>query len=269
MTLAGGSEPVGSGRTYVAWPARADQPLPVVLVISDIWGDGDHLRDVADRVARSGYVAVAPDLYSGFAPSGAMTPERVARARAWVDGLDPATWTDAAARAEALADVGPEGTSLAATLDALFEGPADLDRFADILSDAITLGSAHSAGNHGPVGAIGFCMGGTLVGRLAVDKERLGAAVIFYGSPPPHDRLGGAHCPVLGLYGAEDHPITDAVPALASAMAAAGQRFEFHVYPDAPHAFFNDTRSAYRVNAARDAWVRTLEFLSTELVKNA
>ncbi len=161
------------------------------------------------------------------------------------------------------------GWRLAETLDALFEGPADLSRFDPILSDAITLGSAHKAGNHGPVGAIGFCLGGSLVGRLACDEARLGAAVIFYGSPPPHDAWAGGHCPVLGLYGVEDHAITDAVPALADAIAAAGRRFDYHVYPDAPHAFFNDTRSAFRVDATRDAWVRTLEFLSTELAKDS
>ena len=71
-------------------------------------------------------------------------------------------------RAKALADLGPAGLPLAETLDALFEGPADLGRFDPILSDAITLGSAHNAGNHGPVGVIGFCMGGSLVGRLSV-----------------------------------------------------------------------------------------------------
>jgi carboxymethylenebutenolidase len=270
VTLVGRSEPAGVGQTYVAWPQRADRPLPVVLVVSDIWGDGPHLRDVADRVAHAGYLAVAPDLYSGRAPSAdALTPDRVAQARAWVDGAAPATWTDGAARAEALAALGPDGSVLAETLDALFEGPADLDRFAPILNDAITLASAHNAGNHGPVGAIGFCMGGSLVGRLACDEARLAAAVIFYGSPPPYDRLGGSHCPVLGLYGAEDHAITDAVPALADAMAAAGRRFEFQIYPDAPHAFFNDTRSAYCVDAARDAWVRTLGFRSAELSVDA
>jgi carboxymethylenebutenolidase len=235
-------------------------------VVSDIWGDGDHLRDVADRFARSGYLAVAPDLYSGLPASDALAPDRVAKARGWVDGLAPATWMDGTARAKALADVGAEGVALGETLDALFEGPADLGRFDPILSDAITLGSAHDAGNHGPVGAVGFCMGGSLVGLLAGEETRLGAAVIFYGTPPPRDRLQGGTCPVLGLYGGEDHAITDAVPALADAMATAGRRFEYHVYPGAPHAFFNDTRSAYRVDAARDAWVRTLAFLSTELV---
>jgi carboxymethylenebutenolidase len=160
----------------VSWPERSDRPLPVLLVVSDIWGDGDHLRDVADRFARSGYLAVAPDLYSGLPASDALAPDRVAQARGWVDGLAPATWMDGTARARALADVGPEGVALGETLDALFEGPADLGRFDAILSDAITLGSAHDAGNHGPVGAVGFCMGGSLVGLLAGEETRLGAA---------------------------------------------------------------------------------------------
>jgi carboxymethylenebutenolidase len=265
VSLVSGTEPAGAGQVFVAWPARADRPLPVVLVVSDIWGDGDHLRDVASRVAQSGYLAVAPDLYSGLPSSEALEPARVAAARAWVDGLPPATWTDATARGASLVELGPQGAALGETLDQLFEGPADLGRFDPILSDAITLGSAHGAGDHGPVGAIGFCMGGSLVGRLACQEARLGAAVVFYGTPPPHEKLPGGECPVLGLYGGEDHAITNAIPALADAMASAGRRFEYHVYPDAPHAFFNDTRSAYRVDAARDAWVRSLRFLSAEI----
>jgi len=265
VSLTNGSQPVGAGQAYVAWPARADRPLPVVLVVSDIWGAGEHLRDLAHRVATSGYLAVAPDLYSSLPSHQALTPDRVAAARAWVDGLPPATWTDTTARTEALGQLGPQGIPLAETLDLLFEGPADLARFDPILSDAITVGAAHDAGDHGPVGAVGFCMGGSLVGRLACEETRLGAAIVFYGAPPPHERLADQNCPVLGLYGGEDHAITDAIPALVDAMAAAGRRFDHHVYPGAPHAFFNDTRSAYRVDAARDAWVRTLGFLSSEL----
>jgi carboxymethylenebutenolidase len=265
MSLASGYQPVGAGQAYLAWPARADRPLPVVLIVSDIWGDGDHLRDVAHRVATSGYLAVAPDLYSSLPSNVALTPDRVTAARTWVDGLPPATWTDTTARAEALNKLGPQGAPLAETLDLLFEGPADLARFDPILSDAMTVGAAHDAGDHGPVGAIGFCMGGSLVGRLACEEARLGAAIVFYGAPPPHDKLAGGNCPMLGLYGGEDHAITEAVPALAAAMASAGRRFEHHVYRGAPHAFFNDARSAYRVDAARDAWVRALGFLSNEL----
>lgn len=263
--LAGGSRVAGAGEAYVRWPERADRPLPAVLVVSDIWGDGDHLRDVTDRVAASGYLAVAPDIYSAPERPEALGPARVAAAREWIDGLSPATWIDPAARNRALAGVGPEGAPLAETLDRLFEGPKALGRFRPVLADAAALAVAHEAGDHGPVGAMGFCMGGSLVGRLACEEPLVGAAVVFYGAPPPLETVRGSTCPILGLYGAEDHAITDAVPALAEAMAAAGRRFEHHVYPGAPHAFFNDTRSAYRVVAARKAWVRALAFLGTEL----
>ena len=88
---------------------------------------------------------------------------------------------------------------------------------------------------------------------------------IYYGTPPPTDRLGGIACPLLGIYGGDDGRITSAVPAFAEAMSAAGKRFDHHVYPGAPHAFFNDTRPAYRVAPARDAWARTLAFLVEQL----
>jgi carboxymethylenebutenolidase len=70
---------------------------------------------------------------------------------------------------------------------------------------------------------------------------------------------------MLGIYGGKDRAVTEAVPAFADAMAAAGKRFDHRVYPGAPHAFFNDTRPSYRVRASRDAWARTLAFLAEQL----
>jgi carboxymethylenebutenolidase len=263
--MAGGTETQGDVVSYVVWPPRKDRPLPAVVVVSDMWGDGDHLRGIADRVAAAGYLAVAPDLYAGTDASGAITADRIAAAKGWCDGVPPTTWMDPAARAEALGRLGPEGNLVRQTLDRLFEGAAAPERFARALEAAVGVATRHDAADHGPVGAMGFCMGGGLVGRLACHESRLGAAVVFYGAPPPSERVAGAACPVLGLYGEEDHPITDAVPELARAMAAAGRRFESVIYPGAPHAFFNETRSAYRVAAARDAWIRTLAFFADEL----
>ncbi len=263
LGMTGGREDHGDLVAYLAWPPRADRPLPAILVVSDMWGDGDHLRGIADRVAAAGYLAVAPDLYAGAGP--ALSPARVAEAKAWCDGVPPSTWMDPVARAEVLTALGPEAAEVRQTLDRLFEGAAAHERFDRALEAAVGLATTHAAADGGPVGAIGFCMGGGLVGRLACHEARLGAVVVFYGTPPPSKRLGGASCPILGLYGGEDHPITDVVPELARGMAAAGRRFESVVYPNAPHAFFNETRSAYRVEAARPAWIRTLEFLAAEL----
>jgi carboxymethylenebutenolidase len=115
------------------------------------------------------------------------------------------------------------------------------------------------------VAALGFCMGGGLSAKLAASGVPLAACVIFYGENPPLDQVSNIRCPVLGLYGGEDHRITDTVPALADAMQRAGKAFEHHVYPGAFHAFFNDTRATYHAEAARDAWARVLAFFAHNL----
>ena len=104
-----------------------------------------------------------------------------------------------------------------------------------------------------------------MAGLLASEAGDVRATVVYYGTPPPGDRAGAISSPMLGIYGGKDRAITDAVPAFAEAMAAAGKTFDHRVYPGAPHAFFNDTRPWYRVRAARDAWARTLGFLAEHL----
>jgi carboxymethylenebutenolidase len=111
------------------------------------------------------------------------------------------------------------------------------------------------------IASLGFCMGGSLSARLAARGAPLAACVIFYGENPPSEQIQNIRCPVLGLYGGDDHRLTDHVPAFATAMQRAGRSFEYHVYPGAPHAFFNDTRATYRAEAAADAWTRVLAFL--------
>ena len=112
---------------------------------------------------------------------------------------------------------------------------------------------------------MGFCRGGALVGLLAAAEPRLRAGVIFYGSPPPADRRAAIRGPLLGLYGGTDEAITSQIPEFSASLGAAGVEFEDVVYAGAPHAFFNDTRASYRVDAARDAWARTLAFLARHL----
>ncbi|EQD50511.1 Carboxymethylenebutenolidase, partial [mine drainage metagenome] len=111
-----------------------------------------------------------------------------------------------------------------------------------------------------------FCMGGELSGNLACVEPDLRAAVIFYGPAPDDERLPGIACPLLGLYGADDARVTDAVPGFEQRLAQLGKPFSYFVYKDSPHAFFNDTRPSYRPEAARDAWARTLCFFAEQLV---
>jgi len=117
------------------------------------------------------------------------------------------------------------------------------------------------------VGVVGFCMGGALSLLSACESDLFGAAVVFYGrNPDPIERVRSLHCPLLGLYGELDQAIPPSeVERLRAALTAAGKEFELHIYPGAPHAFFNDTRASYRPEAAIDAWRRTLAFLRRHL----
>jgi len=93
----------------------------------------------------------------------------------------------------------------------------------------------------------------------------LRAAVIFYGSNPPPERIPDIDARVLGIYGGEDLRITGSVAELKRAMKEADKSFEYRVYPCAQHASFNDARPNYHEDAARDAWRRVLDFFGETL----
>ncbi|HEY4152733.1 MAG TPA: dienelactone hydrolase family protein, partial [Pseudolysinimonas sp.] len=120
-------------------------------------------------------------------------------------------------------------------------------------------------GVEGRIGVLGFCFGGSYSFSLAESDSRVKAAVPFYGSAEPSE-VASIHCPVLAFYGAEDARLMDALPALTTAMTDAGVAFEAKVYPDAGHAFFNDTNPrTFDPAAAGDAWGRSLEFVRAKL----
>ena len=124
-------------------------------------------------------------------------------------------------------------------------------------------------GAHGPVGVIGFCMGGQLALLSATTNgDRVGAAVDFYGiHPKVKPDFRKLSCPVLGLFGEDDASVDpEAVHRLAGEIREAGGRIDTAIYPGAGHAFFNDTRpEAYNAAAAADAWNKTLAFLAANL----
>ena len=124
-------------------------------------------------------------------------------------------------------------------------------------------------GADGPVGVIGFCMGGQLALLSATTSgDRVGAVVDFYGiHPKVKPDFGQLSCPVLGLFGEDDSSVdSEAVHRLADEIRAAGGRIDTHIYPGAGHAFFNDSRpDAYNAEAAADAWDKTLSFLAANL----
>jgi carboxymethylenebutenolidase len=118
------------------------------------------------------------------------------------------------------------------------------------------------------VGTIGFCMGGALSLFAASRNPEVGACVVFYGGHPNvKPDLNALEAPVLGIWAGKDGFVTpQVVQELDRQLTALGKRHEFHTYPDADHAFFNDTRpEVYDAAAATDAWKRTLVFLRREL----
>jgi len=264
--------PAGGVSAYMTRPVAADGPLPGVVVIQEVWGVDRHIRDVADRIAGAGYVALAPDLYSaGAGRPPVLAAARVDAAKTFLNSIPTGEWMavlgDNARRAEALSKL-PEkrARELGETIAALFGGMGgDSERHVDVLRAAIAFLGDHPACGGRSVGSIGFCLGGGLSARLACEEPRLSAAVVYYGSSPDTEHVGSIHCPLRGFYGQDDPRILGGLPAFDAALSAAGADHELRIYANTGHAFFNDTRPSYRPEAARDAWSRTLAFLAQTL----
>ncbi|MDI3257484.1 MAG: dienelactone hydrolase family protein [Kyrpidia sp.] len=250
-------------RGYAVRLERAPLPLPTVIVIQEIWGVDGHIRDVTERFAKAGYYAVAPDLYAedGRRPSE-MSEERIEAAKGFLDALPPEAWGDPSKREEAVSRLPePSRTEIAETLQALFGGIANnMGKYVEILKGLISYLGEFEASRGKPVASVGYCMGGALSALLAAGEPNLAGAVVYYGRLPGEDAAARIRCPMAGFFAELDPAITGQVPAFAGAMRRAGQSWTSQVYPGAKHAFFNDTRGAYDVEAAADAWVRTLAF---------
>ncbi len=141
------------------------------------------------------------------------------------------------------------------------EGPVAL---ADALEAIDYLRSRPDA--TGKVGVVGFCWGGSLVGRIAASGANLQAAVIFYGTAPPLDQVPAIRAPLLLHYAGLDERVNATVPAFEAALKRAGKTYTLHVYEGVNHAFHDDTTAArYDAAAARLAWSRTIEFFDRTL----
>ena len=196
-----------------------------VVVIQEWWGLVDHIKDVCDRFAAEGFVALAPDLYHG---KSTKSPDEAGK------------------------------LMMAMRID---EAEKDLSAAVDFLS-------THDATAGDKVGVVGFCMGGALALYTATKNPKIGACVVFYGGHPNvRPDLPNLQSPVLGLYGEIDKSVTpDSARELESKLKSLGKEIEVKIYPDADHAFFNDTRPAvYNEAAAGDAWQRTINFLRERL----
>lgn len=221
--------PVGGGSlpAYRAAPA-AGGPFPVVLVVQEIFGVHEHIRDVCRRLAKLGWLAVAPEL---FFRQGDVSK---------IDNFQ-----------EIIAKV------VSKVPDAQVMG--DLDA-------AVAWAGAHG-GDTERLGVTGFCWGGRIVWLYAAHSAKVKAGVAWYGRLAsqtddlhprnPVDIAGDLRCPVLGLYGGADQGIPlDTVESMRAAIAEGPSKSEIVVYPDAPHGFHADYRPSYRKDRAEDGWLK-------------
>jgi carboxymethylenebutenolidase len=219
---------------YRAQPA-GKTGLPVILVISEIFGVHEHIADVARRFAKAGYLALAPDLF--------------------VRQGDPA-------REQSVADL--MKNIISKTPDA--QVMADLDA---VVEWARTYGADTSR-----LGITGFCYGGRITWLYSHHNPKVKAGVAWYGRLAgertaawprlPVDVAPTLKTPVLGLYGGKDQGIPlDTVEQMRAALAQGGGRSQIHVYPDAPHGFHADYRAGYRAEEAQDGWRRALAWFKT------
>jgi carboxymethylenebutenolidase len=261
VTLLGESH---SPEAYLALPEGGPGRHPAVIVIHEIFGPDAPLREVARRFAKKGYAALAPNLFTGELQS-LLTPQAVAAGFVFLRSLSPEIQRDPAQIQARVAECPPEEQKLLAALMQI----RDLRKQQEFARDLVSVTHHLRKQDYvtkGRVGSVGFCFGGGMSALLACSDPDLAAGLIFYGNTPSPDRNRKIRRPILGLYGGEDHRITDTVPSFAEEAKRAGVRFDYHIYPGAQHAFFNDTRpQVYNADAATDAWRRMIEFYGREL----
>ena len=235
--------PLASGEALEVYIARpAGDAVGGLVLIHEIWGLVDHIKDVADRFATEGWLVAAPDILS----HGGVAPALGAELFALMNSDDEEARTAAQPRMR-------EGMSG-------MRAPEYATWATGALSETVDWLVAQP-GIDGRIAATGFCFGGTYAFLLAAHDDRVRAVAPFYGTAPSADRIDRIAAPVLALYGQHDPALIDALPAVTEAMAVAGVDFEAVVYPDSAHAFFNDTGRRYNPADAADAWVRVTGFL--------
>ncbi len=196
---------------------------PAVLVIHENRGLNEHIRDVARRFAMEGFLALAPDLLSRVGGTGKMGS--VSDATAAI-GMLP-----------------------------IYEVFEDLKMGFKFLQ-------SHAEVDSQKISSVGFCWGGWRSFILATEVPELHRAVVFYGSTP-ETGFEKIQAPVLAHYAEWDYSITGNRLWTEERMGEAGKKFQYHVYPETDHAFFNDTGPYHHPLASQVAWKRTLEFLRT------
>ncbi|HEX7335851.1 MAG TPA: dienelactone hydrolase family protein [Gemmatimonadales bacterium] len=213
-------------RAYVAYPERKTK-APAVIVIHEIFGLTDWETTVADRLAKEGFVAIAPDLLSSKHGKSPADPDA---GRKLIGELEP-------------------------------------DRVTKDLDATYGYVNGLPATARDQIGVIGFCWGGGQSFRYATNNPHLRAAVVAYGPAPDTADMKRIKAPVLGIYGENDERINANLPMVTAAMQSAGKTFTSEVYPGTGHGFLKPGRQGYDTPQREKAWQRILEFFRARLGK--
>jgi carboxymethylenebutenolidase len=222
---------------YEARPAGAGR-YPVVLILPEGFGMHEHIKDIAPRLTKSGFLGIT---FEPYAREGGVLHL-------------------------------PDQESLMRVINAIPDA-----RVMGDLDAIVAYGKQHPSARADRIGMTGFCRGGLYVLLFAAHSPEIRAAVAWYGAIKPAKTPGirtagplavatQIKCPFLGLYGEADRgiPVAD-VKEMEAALKAAGTIAEFIEYPDAPHAFNSDYRPSYRSEAAKDGWARCVAWFTKYL----
>jgi carboxymethylenebutenolidase len=212
---------------YLTRPQAAGK-YPAIIIVHGGSGLDDHVRDVARRLAKEGYVALALDFLSRHGGT-----QKVMSAGKRISIRQMAPWQAVAEDTE--------------------RGFAYLHGLPYVRGDRL--------------GIIGFCWGGEMTFALATQVRGLKAVVVYYGrSPNPLDRVKNIEAPVLAHYGGEDKGVNRGIPTTEEAMKQYNKSYTYTIYPGATHGFNSDIgESGSNAAAAQEAWVKTLEFFKAHL----
>jgi carboxymethylenebutenolidase len=218
----------GDGVTLEGYLSRpkGKGPFPAVIIVHHNRGLIEHFLDVSRRLASQGYAALAVDLLSRQGGTAAFaTP-------------------DAATKA--------------------FQKEND-DALISDLNAAYQYLNSNSAVKNNDIAIMGFAAGGQKTFLYVTTNPKLKAAIIYYGSAPPDDKLARIQCPVLEIVGDKDARFAPAVPVLQEKMKELGKSYEWKIYPGVDHDFFEDSDERYNEAAAKESWAVVLEFLKRNL----
>jgi len=218
----------GSIAAYLARPTKAGK-YPSIVVIHENAGLSDHIRDVARRLAKEGYVVLAPDYLSRLGGTKLVTPK----------------------------GTGISNIRELAPWPVITEDTVSGFNYLKVLTDV----------RADKQGLIGFCWGGEMTFAAATQIPSLNAAVVYYGrSPDPLDLVKNIRAPILANYGEKDAGVNKGIDETVAAMKNYNKAYDYKIFSGAQHAFNSDDRKdRYHPQAAKEAWARTLDFLKKNL----